>query len=118
MTPKTIFLISPLPGAVRTTLSAPVSRCFDKPASSLHTPVLSITIGLLISKSEYLKDSGPLAYINFIGLPLTINVSLSLSTLIVPENFPWTESRLSNEALFSKSSSLAPFLTTTALSLK
>ena len=43
--PKTIFLISPFAGAVNITLLAPDFKCFERLSSSLHTPVLSITIG-------------------------------------------------------------------------
>ena len=52
LTPKTIFLISPLAGAVNMTFDAPLDRCWDSESSSLQIPVLSITIGELIFKSE------------------------------------------------------------------
>lgn len=42
LTPCTMFGTSPLPGAVRTTLSMPGRRCFDRPSRSRHLPVLSI----------------------------------------------------------------------------
>ena len=48
LTPKTMFLISPFAGAVKITFEAQESRCCDKSVSSLHIPVLSITIGLII----------------------------------------------------------------------
>ena len=40
-----MFLIFPLPGAVRIVFEAPESMCLERPSSSLHTPVLSITKG-------------------------------------------------------------------------
>ena len=46
--PKRLFLLSPFAGAVYITFEAPVSRCCVKSVSSLHIPVLSITIGLII----------------------------------------------------------------------
>ena len=45
LTPETMFLIVPLAGAVSSTLAVPLdSRCLPMPASSRHTPVLSMTI--------------------------------------------------------------------------
>jgi len=49
LTPYTIFLISSLPGAVNIAFDAPESICLPRPSLSLHTPVLSITIGSWIS---------------------------------------------------------------------
>ena len=51
-TPNTIFLISPFAGAVRITFGTPLPKCCDKSSSFLHIPVLSITIGALIPRSE------------------------------------------------------------------
>jgi hypothetical protein len=48
LTPKTIFLILSLPGAVNITFDAPPFKCLPRPFSSLQMPVLSITIGFMI----------------------------------------------------------------------
>ena len=51
LTPLTIFLIFPFAGAVKITFFAPDFKCLERPSSSLHAPVLSITIGFKISWS-------------------------------------------------------------------
>ena len=56
--PKTIFLISPFAGAVNMTLLAPDFKCFERLSSSLHTPVLSITIGSIMLCYAYFTSSG------------------------------------------------------------
>ena len=89
LTPKTIFLIFPFPGAVNKTLSTlGFFTCCESPSSSLHTPVLSITVALLISKSLYLTFFGLSEYINETSFPFIINELFCLFTLIVPGNGP------------------------------
>ena len=79
--------------------------------------MLSITKGLFIPCSLYLKSFGPDAYINLIGLPFTTKELFTSSTRIVPLNLPCTESLCNKLARLTRSSELV-FLTTTALNLK